>query len=365
VADPRSQRGVALLAVLLGVALLTVIVLEFTYQAQVEYRRAVAWVRVRQARLIADSGLAIAAEMLARGPLLYSMQYGGDEKKADGLAELWAQRCEDPGPHVCPANVQRSCTLDTFDAFRLGLRIRDETGYYNLNRLVRGGEPERRRFAELSARLAVQPSFVDGVMRWTSRSSRGASVPYSTPRGLAAGSYPVRAGPLATFGELAFVPGVRAADLIELRRLATVLDPKVAEINVNTAPLGVLAALHSQLQDETLLAQLQAARCQRPFADKTELRTALGATSRLPFEELVTYKSELFRIEAVGNVDDLYQSVEALVSRPYDENNRTEWRVELIYYLPRRGSLIDPAMWERPSALDEFTAGAPPMAGPP
>ena len=99
-AERRAERGVALLVVLLAVALLTVAVLEFTYRSQVEYRRAVAWARVRQARLVAESGVAIAAEMLARAPLLYSMQHGGEEKTADGLTELWAQRCEPEGPSV-------------------------------------------------------------------------------------------------------------------------------------------------------------------------------------------------------------------------------------------------------------------------
>lgn len=353
-----SQRGVALLVVLLAVALLTVIVLEFTYRAQVEYRRAVSWVRIRQARLIADSGLAIAAEMLARAPLLYAMQQAGAEKLADGLTELWAQRCEEPGPDVCPANVSRSCTLDTFDAHRLGLRIRDETGYYNLNRLVRSSAAERERFARLAARLQVKPSLLDGVFRWTSRDARGASVPY--PPGLGAdaagASYPVRGGALATFGELAFIPEVDRGDLLELRRFATVYDPGVTGINVNTAPMEVLAALHPDLADETLLAALHAARCQRPIVDATALQATLGER-QLPFESLLTYKSELFRVEAVGEVDELYQSVEAVMRRPYDPANRTEWRVELVYYLPRRGPLIDPAMMEAPTALSDLAGG--------
>jgi len=357
----RSDRGVALLVVLLAIALLTVVVLEFTYRAQVEYRRAVAWVRVRQARLIADSGVAIAAEMLARGPLLYSLQYAGEEKTADGLGELWAQRCEGDGPSICPANIGRSCTLDTFDANRLALRIRDESSFYNLNRLVAGSSAERERFAQILARAAIPPETLSGIVDWTARSSRGTTV--LLPQGLAARgsqlSYPVRGGPLATFGELAFVPGVRAADLIELRRFATVLAPDEGKVNVNTAPLELLASLHPDLADQTVLSQLHAARCSRPFVDAAALRAALGESRKLPYESLLTFRSAHFRVEATGEIDDFYQSVEALLLRPYpaegQSDNRTEWPVTLEYYLPRRGPLIDPAAMSTQSALGEFT----------
>lgn len=357
----RSQRGVALLVVLLAVALLTVVVLEFTYRAQVEYRRTIAWVRVRQARLIADSGVAIAAEMLARAPLLYSLQYAGAEKVADGLTEMWAQRCEGDGPSICPANIGRSCTLDTFDENRLALRIRDENGLYNLNRLAGGSTAERERFAQILARAAIPPETLRGITDWTSRSSRGATIPL--PLGVAGRdgeiSFPVRGGPLATFGELAFVPGVRAADLIELRRFATVLAPAEAKVNVNTAPLELLASLHPDLADQTVLSKLHAARCVKPFADAAALRTALGETRKLPYEALLTFRSEHFRVEATGEIDDFYQSVEALLKRPYPAEgqpaNRTEWPVTLEYYLPRRGPLIDPAAMSSQSALSEFT----------
>lgn len=353
----RKERGVALLVVLIAVALLTVTVFEFTYRAQVEYRRAVAWVRVRQTRLIADSGVAIAAEMLARAPLLYSLQFAGDEKKADSLGELWAQRCEPEGPDRCPGIASRSCTLDTFDEHRLAVRIIDEAGRYNLNRLVYGSTAERERLARLVGSLGLDAAALGELVQWTSKDSRGASVPF--PRRPSdretAGTFPVRAGALATFGELAFLPGLRARDLIELRRLATVLDSTVNEVNVNTAPLAVLAALHPDLADDALLAQLHAARCQRAIIDETALRAALGASKSLPFESLLAYKSEHFRVEAVGEIDGMYHSVEAGLRRPYEPGNRTEWRVELAYYLPRRGPLIDPAVMQGPSVLGELT----------
>jgi len=365
----RDQRGVALLIVLLAVALLTVIVLEFTYRSQVEYRRAAAWVRTRQARLVAESGVAIAAEMLARAPLLYSLQHGGDEKKADGLTELWAQRCEPEGPSLCPANAGRGCTIDTFDAHRLAIRIRDESGLYNVNRLAKGARAERDRFARLLGRLGVSPELLDSITEWTSRAARGLTVatpPEMLPRGKTL-SYPARAGALSTFGELGLLPNVRATDLIELGRLATVLDPAVADINVNTAPLELLASLHEELDDPTLLAQLQQARCAQPIVDEKALRVALGAERALPFESLLTYRSEYFRVEATAEVDGFYYSVEALLNRPYPKAggpaNRTEWEVRLLYYLPHRGPLIDPAMMEQQVTLDELAGAAPPANG--
>jgi type II secretory pathway component PulK len=297
------------------------------------------------------------------------MQHGGDEKKADGLTELWAQRCEPEGPSVCPINVGRGCTIDTFDAHRLAIRIRDEAGYYNLNRLAKGGRAERDRFARLLARLGISPELLDGIAEWTNRGARGLTVsppPELLPRGKSL-AYPVRAGALATFGELGLLPNVRATDLIELGRLATVLDPAVDDINVNTAPLDLLASLHEDLDDPTLLAQLQQARCAAPFVDEKALRLALGATRALPFESLLTYRSEYFRVEATAEVDGFYYSVEALLHRPYPAAgapaNRTEWEVRLVYYLPHRGPLIDPRMMEESVALDEIAGATPPAEG--
>ena len=365
-AERDPQRGVVLLIVLLAVALLTVIVLEFTYRAQVEYRRTAAWSRVRQARLVAESGVAIAAEMLARAPLLYSLQHAGEEKKVDGLTELWAQRCEPEGPSLCPANAGRGCTIDTFDAHRLAIRIRDEAGLYNLNRLTKGGRSERDRFSRLLGRLGVSPELLDGIAEWTNRGSRGLMVsppPEMLPRGKSL-SYPVRAGALATFGELGLLPNVRATDLIELRRVATVLPPAVEKINVNTAPLELLAALYEELDDPTLLAQLQQARCATPFVDKKALQAVIGAT---PASSLLVFDSEYFRVEATAEVDGFYYSVEALLHRPYPQAgapaNRTEWEVRLVYYLPHRGPLIDPTMMQETVALDEIAGAAPPAEG--
>ena len=364
-----SERGVALIVVLLAVALLTVIVLEFTYHSQVEYRRAAAWVRTRQARLAAESGVAIAAEMLARAPLLYSMQHGGEEKNVDGLTELWAQRCEPEGPSLCPVNEGRGCTIDTFDAHKLAIRITDESGRYNLNRLAKGGRAERDRFARLLGRLGVAPELLDAITQWTSRGARGLSVstpPELLPPGKTL-AYPVRAGALATFGELGLLPNVRASDLIELGRLATVLDASVDKINVNTAPLEVLASLDESLEDPTLLAQIQRARCTTPFVNVNAMREALGATTKLPFESLVTFESRYFRVEATAEVDGFYYSVEALLDRPYPAanapTNRTEWEVRLVYYLPHRGPLIDPAMMEEQVTLDELAGGAAAVEG--
>jgi type II secretory pathway component PulK len=158
---------------------------------------------------------------------------------------------------------------------------------------------------------------------------------------------------------------MRATDLIELRPFATVLGlgkdskDKDDNVNVNTAPLELLASLHPDLADQTLLSQLHTARCTHPFADRAALRAALEESGSLSFETVLRFSSEYFRVEATGEVDEFYQSVEALLHRDNPQTgepaNRTEWPVTLEYYLPRRGPLIDPAAMSLQSALGEFT----------
>src|SRR5687767_2599717 len=121
----RGERGVALLVAVLATALLTVTVMEFTYSSQVGYRRAAHWLEAERARLAAESGIALAAEVLSfdgelaelvKGanipPEAAALLKGLDPRLAgvDGAIDLWA-RCSEPGPWSCNQNIGDECTL--------------------------------------------------------------------------------------------------------------------------------------------------------------------------------------------------------------------------------------------------------------
>ncbi len=342
----QRQRGVALLIAIMTVALLTIVTIQFTHTTQVDYRRTAHWSQARQAQLLAESGLAMAAEVLARAPLLHAAQFQR-RKLADGLNELWAQRCEEPGPEVCPNNLSRSCTVDMFEDTLLAVQIDDETGLYNLNRMVTAGASERQRLGRLLAAAGLGPQLLESISSWTQRSSRGLTFTHSAhssypKRGEV--RFPGRGGPLTSFRELALLPGVGVKELVALRRLTTALPADAVRVNINTAPLAVLRALDAELDDEVLLAKLHRARCARPLENIEDLRKAIGLDGPASFDGLITFRSEYFRVRATAAVGDVFQSVEALLHRPYPSDfassNRTEWDIGIIYHLVRRGPNI-------------------------
>ena len=359
----KDQRGVALLVVLLTIALLTVTVMEFTFSSQVDYRRAAHWIQARQARLVADSGIAVASEILSRAEYLYLYQFLdtsdlGDAniqdiaKQADGLPELWAQLCEAVDRNECPQKrYETTCRSPAFggddsifemDEASLAIQIDDEAGRYNLNRLVASTHDELERFRRLLVSAKTGPQVAEALNRWTDKSSRGLTFFHGREASsfdARSHGYPGRGGPLETFRELALVEDITPGDMAKLRPFTTVLESDDDRVNFNTAPLEVLAAMSPALAERGLLTKIHQARCVRPFENLAEVRDLLQDQTPNGFNSLFKFRSEYFRIRATAAVGDSVQSVEALVRRPYpgEGERRAQWDIELLYFLPRRG----------------------------
>jgi type II secretory pathway component PulK len=361
------ERGVALLVAVLATALLTVTVLEFTYSSQVAYRRTAHWLEAERARLAAESGVALAAEVLSFDgelaelvakaevpPEAAGLLEGLDPRlaKIDGALDLWAH-CSEPGPSSCTQRLGAECTLpltmtpmsDTSappsdETGYFTVRIEDETGFFNLNRLAKDfvSPDEIDRAIRLFRLADVDPSLVGPVVDWVDPDSS----PLAYPPGAESSQYgaqdrdvPPRNKPMATFRELGLVLGMTGEDLRRLRRVATVLPTPSAllereKINVNTAPLTVLQALGESL-DPTELGSLHAQRCERPFLDKNDLLARVPEAGAL--EPLLTYQSSWFRVRSTAYVGDAVQSVEALLSRQGK-------RIDAAYLLAQRGANV-------------------------
>jgi general secretion pathway protein K len=232
----------------------------------------------------------------------------------------------------------------TDDSFTV--RIEDETGLYNLNRLalLAQSTEEMARVTRLLRLAGLDPALAGPIADWVDRDTS----PTSYPPGAEASQYAAqdldhvpRNAPMATFRELALVLGVGARELRELRRVATVL-PNVKQVNVNTAPPAVLAAL-SEAFDESVLATLRAQRCAQPFLDQADLLARVPELDA-PAGVLddLGYKSDWFRVRSTAHVGDVEQSVEAVLYRRGAD-------VQVTYFASRRGSNVDGAT----------TAGAP------
>jgi type II secretory pathway component PulK len=375
VREPRtSERGVALLVAVLSVALLTVTVMELTYTTQVGYRRTVHWVQARRARLIAESGLALAAELLSYDSLLASQAQAAGRPElrvatVDGLrpeSDFWAQ-CVEPSPWTCTERVGAMCTLpvgasalaDGTEPAATGdgegavsVRIEDETGLYNLNRLYSNQVPgEYERLGRFLQAAGLDPSLAGPIADWVDSNS----VPLGFPPGAEAQQYlsedreePPRNGPFVTFRELALVLGIGARELVALRRFTTVLEPGIDRVNVNTAPLPVLQALGESVSED-VLAELHAERCKRPFVDEEDLRNRVADVEDTGILPLLAFTSNRFRVRATGRIDDVYQSVEAILAREGE-------KIVISYFLGRRGPNIRGVDTSQPASAEEIEA---------
>jgi len=356
---PRpNERGIALLIALLTITLVTVSVMQFTHSRQVDYRRTVHWLQAQQARLYADDSIEF-----ARVLLLADRMIGGP----DGLNEEWAKFCANEDPDACPDEFPK-CVLPPLNSFAedtesndthaVAMRIQDMSGRYNLNRLRRRHtvDLERDVARDLFAMSEVDPELIGPIVDWIDKDGElyrygsGAEDPqYSEtePR------YAPRNGELESLRELALVKGMSQADLVRLRPYVATLPSDASEaININTAPrtvLRALAAVDSAMADESLLTAILAERCKAPFVDAADLNERLPQfPSALNTDAWIRFDSSYFQLLATAKVDEVYQSIEALL-------HRTDQGIRVVYYLARRGAVIpgiDDSEAARTSDLD-------------
>jgi general secretion pathway protein K len=366
--ERRRQRGVALLIALVTITLVTISVMQFTHTRQVDFRRTTHWLQAKQAALYADFAVEVAKTVL-----MVDRATGA----TDGLGEQWADFCRPQRPDQCPspyspcaqaipadlADLSDLDRLEEFDAYRaIALRIEDVTGLYNINRLRRRHtiEQERDVARELFLLSNVDPDLIGPIVDWTDADQS----PYSYGPGAEEPQYSDLQPPYAprnqslqTTRELALIKGMTAVSLVRLARNVVALpEDAVRAININTAPLEVLRSLRAltpAMGDETMLAQLLAERCAVPFANAQDLVARVPAfPSQVATDNWISYGSDYFRVLATGQVDEVYQSVEALL-------NRTESGIRVVYYLARRGAIIpgvDMSVRTDPDDLDFISA---------
>jgi len=288
----RNQRGVALLIVLTIVALLTIIVTEFTYSVQIDQHRTRNALHALQAQLLARSGV-----NLAEGFLMLDA-----EPKYDAYSEDWWMQLVE----FC-----KGMPLD--ETMRLRCRVQDESGKVNVNN-TRG----------VIRRVQSQRVTGDAILRDAMRcmfQHRGIDVEIvdkladywqQDPVQKSDGT-PSTIPDFTSLEDFGAMFGIPTQQLNQLRRVLTAQPSRLLpRINVNTAPAEVLASvLNADKPDcpaddaveEIIKRQMDP---DQPFQSASEVTKMMSGDENANLKAgLFDVRSRLYRLEAsaLTNVD--------------------------------------------------------------
>jgi general secretion pathway protein K len=327
----HREQGVALLLVLVFVAVLSVIVVEFCYEARVEAALVSAGRHEFEALTAARSAVASGVSLLASDLYVTAVLEDGSSGY-DSLEELWATGL--PMQSINEGTMQ--CSID------------DEWGKLNLNALFyestgEMNEPLVQALRFLFTERGAEQDPVDAILDWIDPDSDeragGAESPYYA--GLE-GPYGCKNGPLDSLDELLLIQGITpelffgdpALELPALTELLTVHGHHKGKININTAELAVLDAFGSALGEGALGEAVISERQTAPFISKNDITTRgilPQAAPDVEVPDLLVVMSRSFRVRGQGLSGKTRVRIDAYISR--DERHKEQvfrvldWRV--------------------------------------
>lgn len=290
----KDERGVALVIVLTVVALLTITVMEFTYNVQLDHRRTRNAVDAMQARLLARSGLNLAEAFLIQD----------QEEKFDAFTEDWALALDG----FC-AGIQVEPTM------KLRCGWEDESGKININMMRPKGPPRK----EMPQGAPPRPDQVirDAIIHILRVENLHSDqieqaftdywqADYLNQSNDEKEKFAPDIGSLEDFAALFKIP---PGKLKNLRRYLTAQsNRRVNRVNVNTAPEKVLFALlvgdYNNAGGEETLRQILEERRGAAYEDLSQVKAAMGsldASVRGALENgILSVNSKCFRLQASG-----------------------------------------------------------------
>jgi general secretion pathway protein K len=302
----KKDRGIALLATLLAVSLMTLLVVEFSSSAALRYRAAANQADELRAYYLARSGIQVGLAVLVQDALAKT----NAKYQYTSLDQVWAQP-------LAPIRV---------DGGSVSMSMVDEERKLNINSLFNQQklEPDEQVaaiFTRLLANLGLTPALVPIVIDWLDpdsiESDGGAEADYYLRL---MPPYEPRNGPMPTIGDLRMLKGMDDLTFLRLSRYLTTMQEAGSGpccINVNTASPEVLAALAPELEeDPDLVKQIVDVRSIRPFSQVTDLLNLPGIS---PISEqikpLITVNSEYFGITAQGDFAGARKRIYAIFRR--------------------------------------------------
>ncbi len=290
----RRDRGAALLLVVLLIALLAVLVVEFQREARLEFRAAANMRDALQAHALVRSGVAVASALLLAD---------AEDSEVDDRTELWAGDV----PPVPLGEGILGVTIEDLDGrFPLGALLD------NKGKVVPSWAAHYMRLLEsLDLEEGDPAELTDALVDWIDTDSDG---PYeSNPE------YTVPNVPVEHLDSLGRVEGYSPA---VLRKLLPYLDTRSdKDINVNTAPAPVIACLHETLElgaAEELYRDLG----EDPVAKVEALRSHPALRDVQAFSAIaqnLKVDSGRFRLRLVADVRGVNRRAEAVLERDRKE----------------------------------------------
>ena len=280
----KSEPGVALLAVLLGIALMTLVVVDFAMTSGLGFVSAANQANELRASYLARSAVSIGLALLAQDARA-DLQ---STTPIDTLSDVWAV----PFPPM------------QLEGGTVSLSIVDEGRKINLNAMVQNGAPKLpaiQKVQRLFTILDVSPDLVQGIVDWiTPNDGTGLSGGIGDYYAGLKPPYQPRYGAMPTIGDLAMVKGFNEAIFNRVSPFLTVMAETA--VNANTASPQVLAALEPELtEDQKLVVALLDARTERPFSQPTDIGNLpdLGNVGQRLMRD-VDMRSQFFTITGTG-----------------------------------------------------------------
>ena len=300
-APASRQRGLALITAVLVVAIVATVAAYLAIGQQV-------W--LRQTQNLADRAQSESLRQAALDWIALLLTRDAEQNKVDDLGELWAKQLP-----PLPA-----------EGGMIAVTISDAQGRFNLNNLLRNGNPSAPDigvFQRLLTALGLDPTLTDAVIDWMDANSD------RLPGGAEDVDYlalphPYRAAnqPLTSVDELRLVRGFTPDIVEKLRPYVTVL-PEATSININTAVDKVMAALFTNLPASALQPLMQN-RVNQPFTDPSQLMQRLPPGQAAP-QATYGVTTSYFLVTLDVRVGGLQRRTEALIYRPYGKPATLLW----------------------------------------
>ena len=297
----KSERGVALLAVLLGIALMTLVVVDFAMTSGLGFVSAANQANELRAYYLARSGVNIGLGMLAAD----ARADAHSDSPTDTLNDAWAMAF--PTMPLEGGNVS--------------LSIVDETRKLNINAMVdQNGTPNQaaiQRVQRLFTILNVDTALIAGIVQWITPGGPNAIGGGGADYYLALRPpYQPRGGPMPTIADLQLVKGINEAVFNRLRPFLTVMPEN--QVNANTASPQVLASLEPELmEDQKIVEEIIMQREVRPYSKVTDVVNDIPGVA--PFgtrlTQVLTTRSQYFTISGMGTYADARKVIAATFHR--------------------------------------------------
>lgn len=293
------QRGMALITVLLVVAVVTVVSAGIIARQQLSIRSSANQLHVRQAWHYALGG-----ETLAKAILQRDLRQGDPRAPVDHLGEAWAKS-------------RAPFALDEGGALRV--QISDPSGRFNLNSLLRQGQPNEAaaaQFRRLLLGLQIDTPYAERLLDWLDADDQptGGYGAEDNQYLLAQPAYRAANRVLADTSELRLLLEMSEADYQRLLPYVSAL-PADATLNVNTASARVLASLADGLPLSTAQG-LVAARGAEGYNDLPSFMTQLGGL-KVQSQGLAV-GSQYFQVISEVSVGDRRQVLRSTLQRASD-----------------------------------------------